>query len=129
MRFDHVKALSLFVEDVASSKTFYREVFGVDTVFEDEVSAAFKFGDLILNLLAVGSAPEIIEPGVVAPAGVGSRFQITLWVPDVDQAAEELERRGVQILAGPKDRPWGVRTLNFVDPSGHSFEIAQPIKR
>lgn len=129
MRFDHVKALSLFVEDVAASKTFYREVFGVETVYEDQVSAAFKFGDLILNLLAVGSAPEIIEPGAVAPKGSGSRFQITLWVEDVDRAAVELERRGVQILAGPKDRPWGVRTLNFVDPSGHSFEIAQPLKR
>jgi len=75
----------------------------------------------------VENAPEIIAPGVVAPREAGSRFQITTWVPDVDAVAAQLRQRGVSILQGPLDRPWGVRTLNFVDPAGHSWEVGQQI--
>ena len=37
----------------------------------------------------------------------------------------ELARRGVTLLNGPMDRPWGVRTASFVDPGGHIWEIAK----
>jgi uncharacterized glyoxalase superfamily protein PhnB len=43
---------------------------------------------------------------------------------DVDKAAEELVEAGVKLLNGPIDRPWGVRTVSFQDPSGHTWEIA-----
>jgi lactoylglutathione lyase len=32
---------------------------------------------------------------------------------------------GVQLLNGPIDRPWGVRTASFKDPAGHIWEIAK----
>jgi len=28
-------------------------------------------------------------------------------------------RRGVALLNGPMNRPWGVRTASFADPGGH----------
>jgi lactoylglutathione lyase len=31
----------------------------------------------------------------------------------------------VQLLNGPMDRPWGVRTASFRDPGGHIWEIAK----
>ncbi|ELX10172.1 glyoxalase/bleomycin resistance protein/dioxygenase [Janthinobacterium sp. HH01] len=123
-----LSAISLFVEDVAAAKAFYLDVFGVPLVYEDEVSAALKFDNLIINLLHVGSAPVIIEPGVVAPRDAGSRFQISIWVPDVDAVCAQLRQRGVIILAGPVNRPWGMRTANFVDPAGHSWEVAQQLE-
>ena len=52
------------------------------------------------------------------------RFQFTLGVEDVDATCEELARRGVTLLRGPIDRPWGVRTASFRDPGGHVCEIA-----
>jgi uncharacterized glyoxalase superfamily protein PhnB len=45
-------------------------------------------------------------------------------VADVDATCAELERRGVQFLNGPIDRPWGARTAAFRDPAGHVWEIA-----
>jgi len=120
-----LSAISLFVEDVAAAKAFYLDVFGVPVVYEDAVSAALKFDQLIINLLHVGSAPDIISPGVVAPRDAGSRFQISVWVADVDAVCAQLQQRGVIILAGPVNRPWGMRTANFVDPAGHSWEVAQ----
>jgi uncharacterized glyoxalase superfamily protein PhnB len=32
--------------------------------------------------------------------------------------------RGVKLLNGPIDRPWGPRTASFMDPAGHIWEIA-----
>jgi uncharacterized glyoxalase superfamily protein PhnB len=37
----------------------------------------------------------------------------------------ELVRRGVTLLNGPMDRPWGLRTASFIDPAGVIWEIAQ----
>ena len=123
----HISAISLFVEDLAVAKAFYHEVFGAEPVFEDEVSTSFGFDNLIINLLHVGSAAEIIEPDAPAARSAGSRFQLSVWVEDVDAVCARLRERGVTLLAGPKDRPWGMRTANFVDPAGHSWEVAQKI--
>jgi len=122
---NHISAMSLFVEDVQAAKGFYREVFGVKVIFEDESSAAFSFENLIINLLRVENAHEIIEPGAVATRDSGSRFQLSIWVEDVDAVCVQLQKRGVKLLAGPKNRPWGMRTANFIDPAGHSWEIGQ----
>jgi catechol 2,3-dioxygenase-like lactoylglutathione lyase family enzyme len=69
-------------------------------------------------------APGLIAPAKVAPADAGSRFQFTIRVDDVDEACAELGARGVTLLNGPMDRPWGIRTASFVDPDGHIWEIA-----
>ena len=122
---NHISAMSLFAEDVQAAKGFYREVFGVKVIFEDESSAAFSFENLIINLLRVENAHEIIEPGAVATRDSGSRFQLSIWVEDVDAVCVQLQKRGVKLLAGPKNRPWGMRTANFIDPAGHSWEIGQ----
>jgi catechol 2,3-dioxygenase-like lactoylglutathione lyase family enzyme len=124
---DHVNAISLFVEDLQAAKAFYVDVFGVPVIFEDESSVAVKFENLIVNLLHVESAREIVEPGAVGTRDSGSRFQLSIWVPDVDAVCKELQRRGVKLLTGPRDRPWGLRTANFVDPAGHSWEVGQKV--
>jgi len=48
-----------------------------------------------------------------------------MTVDDMDAVCEDLIRRGVTLLNGPMDRPWGIRTASFTDPAGHIWEIAQ----
>ena len=119
-----ISAITLFVEDVAAAKEFYRAAFGLPVHFEDADSAVFKFGETLVNLLRATEATELIEPQPVAPPNAGSRFQLTVAVDDVDATCAELRRRGVDLLNGPIDRPWGVRTASFRDPAGHVWEIA-----
>ncbi len=118
-------AITLFVEDVEAAKQFYREVFGLPVVFEDDNSAVFDFGNAIINLLKTTEAYELIEPAAVASREVGSRLVLTIQVDDVDAICAELATRGVELLNGPIDRPWGVRTASFRDPGGHIWEIAK----
>ena len=119
-------AITLFVEDLDAAKRFYREVFELPVFYETANSAVFNFGATHINLLKITEAPGLIEPGTVASPDAGSRFQLTVHVEDVDAKCEELKRRGVELLNGPMDRPWGVRTASFRDPGGHIWEIAQP---
>ena len=123
----HISAISLFVEDLQAAKAFYVDVFGAPVIFEDEASVAMRFENLIVNLLRVEDAQEIVAPGAVGSRDAGSRFQLSVWVPDVDAVCAELRKRGVTSLAGPTDRPWGMRTANFVDPAGHGWEVGQRI--
>ena len=120
-----IGAITLFVEDVEAAKGFYREVFGLPVAFEDDDSAVFKFGNTIVNLLQLAAARELIEPAAVATREAGSRLQLTIAVDDVDAICVELAARGVELLNGPIDRPWGVRTASFRDPGGHIWEIAK----
>lgn len=119
-----IGAITLFVEDLAASRHFYLEVFGLEAAFEDDNSVAFKFGDTLVNLLDVRAAPELIEPARPADPAAGSRTVISLEVEDVDATCEHLAAQGVQLLNGPMDRPWGIRTASFRDPAGHIWEIA-----
>ena len=120
-----IYAITLFVEDLPATKQFYLDVFELPVVHEDEVSAVFSFGGTLVNLLQASEAPELIEPASVASPASGSRFQFTINVDDVDATCEELRRRGVELLNGPMDRPWGIRTATFRDPAGHIWEIAK----
>ena len=120
-----IAAVTLFVEDLDATKRFYLEVFGLPVHFEDENSAVFKFGETLINLLNVNEAPDLIAPAQVASPDAGSRFQFTLEVDDVDAMCAELTKRGVELLNGPMDRPWGIRTASFKDPAGHIWEIAK----
>lgn len=123
-----ISAMSLFVDDVQQAKGFYQDVFGVPVVYEDEVSAALKFDNLIINLLKDSEASGLVDPAPVADREAGSRFQVSIWVEDVDAVCAHLQERGVTLLVGPVDRPWGMRVVTFTDPAGHSWEVAQGIE-
>ena len=122
-----ITAITLFVEDLARARAFYERAFEASQVFQDDDSAVFDLGNLLVNLLSVTAAPELVAPMPVGAAASGVRFQLTVEVDDVDTAARDLAERGVDLLNGPVDRPWGVRTAAFADPDGHVWEVAQPL--
>jgi catechol 2,3-dioxygenase-like lactoylglutathione lyase family enzyme len=124
-----IGAITLFTEDLERSKSFYQDVFGLPVHFEDEDSAVFTLDNTVINLLKIPAARELIGPGTVAGREAGSRFQFTIGVDDVDAVCAELVRRGVKLLNGPMNRPWGVRTASFTDPGGHIWEIAAAVPR
>ena len=119
-----VVAITLFVDDLDAAKEFYGKAFGLPVMYEDENSAVFKFENTLINLLKTSAAVGLIEPAPVASRDAGARAQFTLEVEDVDAMCAELAERGVELLNGPIDRPWGIRTASFQDPGGHIWEIA-----
>jgi catechol 2,3-dioxygenase-like lactoylglutathione lyase family enzyme len=124
-----VGAITLFVEDPQRSKSFYEKIFDLSPVFEDESSVAFKFENMFVNLLKMPAARGLIEPAAVADRDAGSSFQLTIWVDDADAVSAEVASRGVDLLSGPMNREWGMRTAAFADPDGHIWEVAQELPK
>ncbi len=120
-----IYAITLFQENLIAAKQFYQEVFDLEVVYEDANSCVFKIGETLINLLNTNSADVLVNPAKVAKQEAGSRLVFTLQVEDVDALCEALIKRGVTLLNGPMDRPWGIRTASFMDPGGHIWEIAK----
>lgn len=120
-----IEVLTLFVDDVSEAKAFYSTIFEPVVVYQDDVSCVLKFDGAMVNLLKASNAPALVQPASVASAASGARILLTIKVEDVDAVCAELQDRGVALLNGPIDRPWGRRTAAFADPSGHVWEVAQ----
>ncbi len=119
-------AVTLVTKDLDASVDFYGTKLGLRLVFSDEVSAVYKCGQTMINLLSASAAEDLVAPANVAKAngGVSVSVVYTLRVSDVDAVVAELKSAGIELLNGPMDRPWGVRTASFQDPSGHTWELA-----
>jgi lactoylglutathione lyase len=122
-----VGAITLFVENPRRSQSFYEKVFDLPVTWEDDDSAVFRFENTIVNLLGIPAARDLIDPGEVANREAGSRFQLSVWVDDADAVCAELATHGIELLNGPMNREWGMRTASFTDPDGHIWEIAQKL--
>jgi len=122
-----VGAITMFVEDRDRAKAFYERTFAAPSVYEDDNSVVFQLDNLVVNLLVAREAHDLVRPARVAAQEAGSRFQLTIWVDDTNAVCDELARRGVELLNGPLDRPWGLRTAAFADPDGHIWEVAGKI--
>ena len=87
----------------------------------------FKFDNYFLRLLTRGEAEKEMLGQVPLAEGSGASFQLAAFVDDVDALCAELAKRGVSIIYGPVDRPWGVRNAAFRDPDGHIWAFSADI--
>jgi lactoylglutathione lyase len=115
-----VNVITLFVEDTQRSKEFYERVFDVAAVDEHEGTVIFKLDNLFLRLLARDRAEtEMLGQVPLGDSVSGVSAQLAVFVDDADGLCTKLADRGVAIVYGPVDRPWGVRNAAFRDPDGH----------
>ncbi|GJN86215.1 hypothetical protein PLIIFM63780_009794 [Purpureocillium lilacinum] len=125
-----LSAITLVSEDPAASLAFYQRVLGATLLFQDADSAAVRVPGVapLLNLLRPSAAEELLVPSAVGTAGSGRRAQMTLATTDLEASMAALRARGLAaFLTGPETKPWGVRTVTFEDPAGHSWEVAQEV--
>jgi catechol 2,3-dioxygenase-like lactoylglutathione lyase family enzyme len=118
-----IGAMTLFVPDLDRCKAFYQDVFGLQARCPDQDTAMFRFTNLFVFLHKAAEVPQpAAEIGQEAAKGAG---QFAIIVDDVDAVCAELGQHGVELISGPADRPWGMRTATFADPAGQIWEIAQ----
>ncbi|MEV0800542.1 MULTISPECIES: VOC family protein [unclassified Kribbella] len=115
----------LYVEDLGASVEFYRDVIGLPYKFTDAGYAEFGTEGTRFALFERRRA-EWLTGRTVSPGAAG---EVVLMVDDVDAWADRLAARGVEVLSGPADRPWGHRTAHVADPDGFVVEFAQEIPR
>jgi lactoylglutathione lyase len=60
------------------------------------------------------------------PVGDGVRFELFVYVEEVDRLVEELRGDGFAVLREPAQMPWGERVAYMTDPEGNPVALAEP---
>ncbi len=111
----------IFARQMSAMRAFYGETLGF--ALHKELGpqwVEYRIGSNILALTERGAKFEDPAP----PIGVLS-LQLAFRVApgEVAICASTLKERGIDIISGPTDQPWGHRTLFFRDPDGNVLEI------
>lgn len=123
-----VNANVLFVQDLNRSMTFYRDTLGLEVVFSDDVSFAFRMEGQDFALVHVSAGAEMLNEEVFSlQHAAGHRVMLCADVEDVDAAYKTLSAKGVTFIKPPIDQPWGWRTAYFADTEGNIWEFRQSI--
>jgi catechol 2,3-dioxygenase-like lactoylglutathione lyase family enzyme len=122
---DHPVFPILLSTDLAASRTFYRDVLGLEILREDaDDRIVFRCGggtQLVVTLSTVGTTD--------------TQTQMAWRVPDLPAAIADLRSRGVQIEEYTTPDPVtddGIADMGhswaawFVDPSGNVLAVVQP---
>lgn len=122
---DHV---TLVVADLDRSREFYAGLLGMEEKPRPDFGfpgAWFEAGNTQIHLN--------IESDDAGTAGLTYNAQkitralhVAFTVDDATAAAEYLRECGVEIIAGPRNRPDGAVQLYILDPDGHQIEITSP---
>ena len=111
----------IFVRDMEAMRRFYEDILRLP--LRRELSPGwieYGVGD---NTLAL-ARPRLTAADAPTPHGSASlQLAFKVSAADVDQCADELVRRGVELLASPTDQAFGHRTLFFRDPDGNLLEV------
>ena len=99
--------LSLYVNDVRESRTFYADLVGLPIVSDEDWGVVLDAGGVQL-FLHPGRDPQ-------AP----QHLEMTFSVGDVDAAIGDLAAVGVRVVEQPTDRDWGDRDGAVEDPDGN----------
>jgi catechol 2,3-dioxygenase-like lactoylglutathione lyase family enzyme len=119
-----IGAMTLHVPDLDRAKAFYQDAFGLEGRNVGDDTVMFRFKGTVVFLQQSTRADPASEIRDTALGGAG---QFAVIVEDVDAVSAELTEHGIELLSGPADRDWGMRTITFADPAGHVWEIAQEI--
>lgn len=119
---------TLVVADLEQSRRFYADLLGMEEIPRPDFGFPglwFEAGNTQIHLNI--ESPEAGTPGLTYDAqSITRALHIAFVVDDANVAAEHLRANGVEIIAGPRNRPDGAVQLYILDPDGHQIEITSP---
>lgn len=111
----------IFVRVMASMRRFYEDILGFPLFRELSPRwIEYRVGDNTFAL-AIQRRTAADIPTPKGSASLQLAFKVS--APEVDRCADELARRGVDLLSAPTDQDVGHRTLFFRDPDGNLLEV------
>lgn len=118
-----LKNVLITVKDIERSKRFYKELFGLDVVLDNEGNVILTEG-LVLQDASIWRqflGQEIISKNHAA--------ELYFEESDIEGFIEKLERyeEPVQYVNRLMEHSWGQKVVRFYDPDGNLIEVGTPM--
>lgn len=114
----------IYATDVQPMVDFYEELgFSISARIPEEGEAGYVTMGRDESELAIVDA-EWPTQQTSLPMGTDPRFEMFIYVEDLEETIEALRARGVPVLQEPTDQPWGERTAYVTDPEGNPVSLA-----
>ncbi len=115
----------IYTEDVPRLAAFYGSL-GFEIVYrfppDDEAGyVSMQRGECTLGVVTIDSPKHLIGIDV----GSGPRFEMFVYVDDLDACVERLRSDGTKVFSEPQDMPWGERLSYVADPDGNPVALSQ----
>lgn len=117
------KNVLIVVKDIEVSKRFYKDIFGLEVVLNQE-------GNVILTeglVLQDKSVWENLIKKAVAWRGHGA--ELYFEEGDIDGFLRKLDESsyGIEYINRDLRHSWGQRAVRLYDPDGHVIEVGEPV--
>ena len=110
--------INLHVQDVEREVAFFRDVVGLELLYNDEAFNYARFDAGVGFAVNSGGHPKPEDaPFIDRLSGIG------FVVEDVDAAHAEMKARGARFTMEPSRQPWGGYMAMFADPEGNLFYL------
>jgi catechol 2,3-dioxygenase-like lactoylglutathione lyase family enzyme len=102
-----------------------REFYGMTLGFPLHKELGLKWAEYRIgaNILALTERGVVFDDPAPPIGALSLQLAFRVAPSEVATCASTLKERGVSIISGPTDQPWGHRTLFFRDPDGNVLEI------
>ena len=120
----------MYTRNVQISAAFYEELLGFAKQYQyppdsDEPGyVGMRRDESDLGIVHESSPQRLIGQGM----GDGPRFELFVYVDDVDETVGRMRDASVTILREPEDMPWGERVAFVSDPDGNPVTLAAPVQ-
>ena len=118
-----LKNVMIVVNDIEKSKAFYKDLFGLDVVLDQDGNVILTEG-LVLQDAAIWKS--FIEQEVIPQ---NNAAELYFEEPDIESFIKKLEnyKEPVQYLNRLMEHSWGQKVVRFYDPDGNLIEVGTPV--
>lgn len=111
----------IYVRQMAAMREFYADTLGF--ALHREMGPRWIEYRVGANILALAERSGRFDDRPPPEGALSLQLAFRVAPGEVAACAAVLEERGVEIMSGPTDQPFGHRTLFFRDPDGNVLEI------
>ncbi|WP_143322512.1 VOC family protein [Clostridium sp. HBUAS56010] len=126
-----LNAVGLFVKDMETMVSFYRDVMGMKTEWAGEANAELYSDNARLIMFSRKNFEDMTSRIYTYPNGLNGTVELAFDVAnfmEVDAEYSKVVKAGATPIFPPTDEPWGQRTSYVADPDGNLIKISSFIK-
>lgn len=118
-----LKNVLIVVNDIEKSKAFYKDLFGLNVVLDNDGNVILTEG-LVLQDAAIWK--KFIEKDIVP---CNNATELYFEERDIEGFAKKLEnyKEPIQYVNHLMEHSWGQKVIRFYDPDGNLIEVGTPM--